>query len=159
MKVYVLRNVLGALAVFCLLAAPRPASADTVSVTLDQARIVKMPERVATIVIGNPQVADASIQAGGLMVVTGKGYGSTNIIALDNRGTVLAEHTVRVGGPKDGLTVWRGSNRESWSCAPRCERSITLGDGTDFFEAARAQAEARNNFSAPNTGAGGSSSK
>jgi hypothetical protein len=148
-KVYVLRSVLGALAVFCAVFAFLPASADTVSVVLDQARIVKMPERVATIVIGNPQVADASIQAGGLMVVTGKGYGSTNIIALDSRGTVLAEHAVKVAAPKDGVTVWRGVNRETWSCAPRCERSIMLGDSNEYFENTLKQAESRNGFSAP----------
>lgn len=147
MKAFVLRS---ALALVCVLAAPvGPASADNISVILDQARILRMPEKVATIVIGNPQVADGSLQAGGLLVVTGKGYGVTNIIALDNRGSVLAEHTVKVGAPKDGLTVWRGVNRESWSCAPRCERSMMLGDATDFFEGTRSQAEARNSFSTP----------
>lgn len=152
MNVHVLRRVLGVVALLCAFSAPLPASADTVSVILDQARIVKMPERVATIVIGNPQVADASIQAGGLMVVTGKGYGSTNIIALGNRGTVLAEHTVKVAAPKDGLTVWRGVNRESWSCAPRCERSVMLGDAADYFENTLKQTESRNVFSAPSAG-------
>lgn len=151
MKVHVLRRVLGAtwgaLAFACALAIP--AAADTISVVLDQARIVRLPEKVATIVIGNPQVADASIQSGGLLVVTGKGYGSTNIIALDNRGTVLTEHTVKVGGPREGLTVWRGVNRETWSCAPHCERSVMLGDGNDYFETALKQAETRNGFSSP----------
>jgi hypothetical protein len=146
-NVHVLRRVLAVVALICGLTAP--ASAETISVILDQARIVRMPEKVATIVIGNPQVADASIQAGGLLVVTGKGYGNTNIIALDNRGTVLAEHTVKVGASKEGLTVWRGVNRETWSCAPRCERSVMLGDANEYFESTLKQAETRNGFSAP----------
>ena len=38
-------------------------------------RCMKLPTRVATIVIGNPLIADAALQAGGILVITGKGYG------------------------------------------------------------------------------------
>jgi Flp pilus assembly secretin CpaC len=51
------------------------AQADSVSINLDQAKLIKIPERTTTIVIGNPLVADAALQSGGLLVVTGKGYG------------------------------------------------------------------------------------
>jgi hypothetical protein len=120
------------------------AAADNIDVVLDQAKIVRLPERVATLVIGNPSVADGTLQAGGLMVVTGKNYGTTNMIALDSRGEVLAEHVVTVGAPKDKtLTVWRGVARETWSCAPRCEQSVMLGDDQDFFSGALNQAQTR----------------
>ena len=59
----------------------------------------ELPERIATIVIGNPLIADASLQAGGLMVITGKGYGMTNIIALDRAGNVLMNKNIEVRGP------------------------------------------------------------
>jgi Flp pilus assembly secretin CpaC len=78
---------------------PRAAVADTVAVVLDQAKILRLPERVASIVIGNPAVADGTLQTGGLLVVTGKGYGTTHIIALDARGAVLAEHSARSRRP------------------------------------------------------------
>ena len=55
----------------CALIAAAPAKADTVTITLDQARLLKIPDRVATIVIGNPLIADATLQSGGLLVVTG----------------------------------------------------------------------------------------
>ena len=45
------------------------------NVVLDQATIMKLPEKVATIVVGNPLIADVAVQSGGLVVVTGKGYG------------------------------------------------------------------------------------
>ena len=63
-----------------------PARAETVNVSIDQARLIKMPDSVATIVIGNPLVADASLQAGGILVLTGKNFGSTNLLALDRTG-------------------------------------------------------------------------
>ena len=125
------------------------AKAETVNIVLDQARLLKLPERVATIVIGNPAVADGSLQSGGLLVVTGKGYGTTNMIALDARGNALAEYTLNVGAPNEGrVTIYRGVERETWSCVPNCQRSIMLGDSQAYFDAAIGQIGARNGTSA-----------
>jgi len=117
--------------------AHRPATAaDMLNVVLDQAVVTRLPERLATIVIGNPLIADVSIQSGGLLVVTGKGYGVTNMIAFDRNGAVLLERLIRVQGASDGvLVVYRGVERESYSCTPICERRVTLGDTPAFFEA------------------------
>jgi hypothetical protein len=107
---------------------------DGINVILDQAQLVKMPERVTTVVIGNPLIADVSIQPGGLMVVTGKGYGVTNLIALDRTGAALMEKQVTVKGPyANTVVVYRGIQRETFSCAPFCEPRVTLGDGTQYF--------------------------
>ena len=112
------------------LAAPTSAAAADIGVTIDQARLVKLPERVSTLVIGNPLIADAAVQAGGLMVITGKGYGVTNIIALDRGGVVLMEKTIEVVAPRDELVVvYRGSQRETYTCSPTCESRIMPGDG------------------------------
>lgn len=136
------------LACLTALASTAPAQAETVSVLLDRASILKLPERVATIVIGNPSVVDGSLQSGGLLVMTGKGYGTTNMIALDSRGNTLADYTVNVAAPKEGrMTIYRGSERETWSCVPNCERSIMLGDSTGYFETAIGQVGGRNGVS------------
>ena len=74
---------------------------ETLVVTLDQARMIRLPERTSTIVIGNPLIADASLQAGGMIVLTGKSYGATNFVALDRSGAVLMERTLRVEGPRE----------------------------------------------------------
>jgi Flp pilus assembly secretin CpaC len=113
---------------------------DIVAVVVDQAKVVKLPDKVATIVVGNPLIADVTLQPGGMVVVTGKGYGSTNMIAMDRAGGVLAERSIQVEGPADKLvTVFRGIERESYSCTPACQRRVTLGDGKDFFNAALGQ--------------------
>lgn len=107
---------------------------DGIDVVLDQARLIKLPERVSTLVIGNPLIADVSMQSGGLMVVTGKGYGVTNLIALDRSGTTLMEKQVSVKGPYvNTVVVYRGVARETYSCAPFCEPRVTLGDATAAF--------------------------
>src|ERR1700730_1167481 len=120
-------------------------AAETLVVALDEARITKLPDRVATVVIGNPLIADASVQPGGTLIITGKGYGMTNLIALDRSGSVLMEKTVAVEGPRGNIVVvYRGGDRETYSCAPQCQRRITLGDSPDFFKDTLAQIGARN---------------
>ena len=58
-------------------------------------RIIKLPERASTVVIGDPLIADMSMQPGGLAVITGKGYGETNVVVLDKTGAVLMERMSR----------------------------------------------------------------
>jgi hypothetical protein len=112
-------------------------SSDTVAVNVDQAKLLRLPGRVATIIIGNPLIADVTLQPGGLVVVTGKGYGATNFIATDRSGQVLMDRMIQVEGPAEQLvTVYRGIDRETYSCMPICQRRVTLGDGETFFKAA-----------------------
>jgi hypothetical protein len=117
------------------------AIAEMVSVNVDQAKLVKLPSRVATIVVGNPLIADVALQTGGIVVVTGKGYGATNFIAMDRTGEVLVDRVIQVSGPTDKVvTIYRGVERESYSCMPMCQRRITLGDGDGYFKSAIDQA-------------------
>jgi Flp pilus assembly secretin CpaC len=116
----------------------------TVMVVLDQARVVPLPQNVATVVVGNPSIADASIQNGSLMVVTGRGFGLTNVMLLDKAGQTLSEHQVRVVAPRDEtVTVFRGGERMTYACAPRCESVIVIGDSKDYFDNLKKQAEER----------------
>lgn len=117
------------------------ATADTIAVNVDQAKLVRLPGKVATIVVGNPLIADVTLQPGGMIVVTGKGYGATNFIALDRGGEILVDRQIQVEGPSDRLvTVYRGIERESYSCAPICQRRVTLGDSDTYFNNAMSQA-------------------
>src|SRR5262245_5731907 len=92
---------------------------ETIVVQLDQAKISKLPERTQTVIVGNPGIADVTVQKNGVLVVTAKNYGVTNLIALDSTGAVLTESTIRVQGPTDTVvTVMRGVERSSYSCTP-----------------------------------------
>src|SRR2546430_6815333 len=117
------------------------AAPESVSVNVDQAKLVRLPGKIATIVVGNPLIADVTLQAGGIVVVTGKGYGATNFIALDRSGEIVVDRLIQVEGPSDQLvTVYRRVERESYSCMPICQRRVTLGDGGDYFKATMDQA-------------------
>ena len=121
------------------------AQADTVTVNVDQALVMKLPERVATIVVGNPLIADAALQSGGILVITGKGYGATNLLALDRSGRVVMDKTVQVLSASGGdlVVVYKGVERETYNCAPNCERRITLGDSQGYFSATLSESGAR----------------
>lgn len=132
-----------------LIPAPAPETrsdvGEAVQVVVDHAKVLRLPEKAQTVIVGNPAIADVTVQRNGVMVVTGKSYGVTNLIALDATGALLAESTVRVGAATDSiLTVQRGLERESYSCNPACQPSAQLGDGKTFFESTSGQSGARN---------------
>ena len=130
-------------------------SVDAIAVNVDQARLVRLPGRVATIVVGNPLIADVTLQNGGIIVVTGKGYGATNFIAMDRSGEVLVDRVIQVEGPTDRVvTIYRGVDRETYTCQPVCQRRATLGDGDNYFKSVMDQAGSLNG-QASTTAAGG----
>ena len=105
------------------------ASGNTILVELDYARVVKIPPGAQTLVIGNPLIADVTmLRNNQLMVITGKSFGTTNLIVLDASGSQVGESTVTVVHPNDKLVVYRGPHRESYACNPDCMAAVDLGD-------------------------------
>jgi Flp pilus assembly secretin CpaC len=142
---------------FCLfalvaLAAVQSAAAETktVTVTLDKASLIRMPPKSLTLVIGNPSIADVTVlKNNGMMVITGKSFGETNLIAVDADGNPVAESVIRVVQGADAMmVVQRGTERETYNCAPRCLPVVQLGDGKVFLDAV-AQVTARNAIAVP----------
>ena len=109
-------------------------AADIIKVTLGQDPTIQLPTRVATIVIGNPLIADATVTSGNMMVITGKSYGTTNIILLDQMGTVLMEKSVLVRAPDNLVAVYYAASRQSFKCNPTCGPTHLLGDGADLTQ-------------------------
>jgi Flp pilus assembly secretin CpaC len=133
-------------ALVCAAPAFAGSTSGQIDVVVDQAKLIKLPDRISTIVVGNPMIADVNLQPGGVMVVTGKGYGSTNVIAMDRDGRILIDRMIQVEGPSSGnlVTVYRGVDRETYSCTPICQRRITLGDSASYFSQASEQVGAFN---------------
>src|SRR5258705_13863346 len=61
-------------------------SGDIITVNVDQAKLLRLPTRVATIVVGNPLIADVTLQTGGGGVLTGKGLGPDQFIFIERHG-------------------------------------------------------------------------
>lgn len=131
-----LRSLL-ALAIATLLAlspaAVLGASSDPISVKVNMARILRISAPAATVIIGNPAVADVTIQDPQTLVLTGKSFGQTNLIVLDSMGNPVADTLVTViQAQADLVTVYLGTARTSLSCAPVCQPTIMLGDDLGF---------------------------
>ncbi|WP_082470047.1 MULTISPECIES: pilus assembly protein N-terminal domain-containing protein [unclassified Methylobacterium] len=132
----------------------------TVAVSVDNAKVIRLPERTQTVIVGNPLVADVALQRNGIVILTGKSFGSTNLIALDASGTMLAESIVSVQAAQGSIvTVQRGLDRESYSCTPNCMPSMQLGDATKYFGDVSGQADTRRNLATGGSGGGGGGPK
>jgi Flp pilus assembly secretin CpaC len=104
-----------------------------ISVKVNMARILRINTPAATVIIGNPGVADVTIQDPQTLVLTGKSYGQTNMIVLDNMGNPIADTMIEVvQAQADLVTVYMGSARTTLACSPVCQPTIMLGDDPTF---------------------------
>ena len=137
-----------------LLLAGSPAlaeSTDPISVKVNMARILRISAPAATVIIGNPGVADITIQDPQTLVLTGRSYGQTNLIVLDAAGNPVADTIVSVVQAQGGdmVTVYMGSARQTLACEPVCQPTIMLGDDSSFTQTATQSTGAIDAMAAP----------
>jgi Flp pilus assembly secretin CpaC len=108
-------------------------SGGPISVNVNMARILRISAPAATVIIGNPGIADVTIQDPQTLVLTGKSYGQTNLIILDNAGNPIADTMIEVAQMQAGImTVYQGQARTTLACAPICQGVMMMGDDTGF---------------------------
>jgi Flp pilus assembly secretin CpaC len=102
-----------------------PAAADAgIQVEMNQAKIVKLARPADTIVVGNPAIADAAVQDASTIVLTGKGFGVTNLVVLDGDGNPIVDEQVTVvRQAASSVRVYRRADIQTLSCTPYCESS------------------------------------
>ncbi|HEY4199260.1 MAG TPA: pilus assembly protein N-terminal domain-containing protein [Devosiaceae bacterium] len=125
------------IAAVCLVASAAPAAADgdPISVKVNMARVLRINSPAATVIVGNPGVADVTIQDPLTLVLTGKTYGQTNLIVLNAQGNPIADTLVEVTQDQaDALTVFNAGARETYSCAAKCAPTVMLGDDPAFSQ-------------------------
>ncbi|MCM5556573.1 pilus assembly protein N-terminal domain-containing protein [Pleomorphomonas sp. JP5] len=159
------RSALLAAAAVATVSAPVASrAADMVKVELDQARIYRLAAPASTIVIGNPAIADATLQDAQTLIVTGRAYGQTNLIVLDEEGETITDVQLAVLAATENLvTVYKGAKRQSLTCLPDCQPAVVPGDDSKHFGGILGQVAQHNGSGsgAPATtatGASGSSS-
>ena len=124
------------LSAWLLLGSLAPAIAEDtapVSVKVNMARILRIDAPAATVIIGNPGVADVTIQDPQTLVLTGKSYGQTNLTILDTAGNPIADTMIQVTqDTADVVTMYVGDKRQTYSCEPVCQSIIMMGDDGGF---------------------------
>ncbi|CAM5514472.1 hypothetical protein ATER59S_03889 [Aquamicrobium terrae] len=105
--------------------APPAEAGAGIEVTMNQARNLKLARDADTIVVGNPLIADASVQDASTLVLTGKGFGVTNLVVLDRDGSpILDEQVTVVRQATSTVRIYRRSQVQTMSCTPYCESSF-----------------------------------
>jgi hypothetical protein len=111
------------------------AGKDDVYVLIDQASVVRLERPAAEIVVGNPSIADVSVQSGKILIVTGKSFGETNLMVIDADGKMVINRRLIVQEPRIGfVSMYRGTARQTLHCAPYCTPPLVIGDDSDYFE-------------------------
>jgi Pilus formation protein N terminal region len=114
---------------------PKPAAAADLVVRYDQSQLLRLPRPATEIIIGNPSIADVSLQGGNLLVVTGKTFGITNVISLDaDRNVIQDQRVVVERDDRRVVNLHKGGTRFTYSCSPNCETNLTIGDDKGYFE-------------------------
>ncbi len=109
-------------------------AAQPLIVYTDQSQIINLSRAAGVVVVGNPSIADATIQ-GNSVFLHGRGFGTTNVIILDEDGGHLAnfEIDVQLGG-RNNVALFKAGGLQSYVCAPDCETQMHVGDTPGHFK-------------------------
>lgn len=124
------------------------ARANDLVVRYDQSQLLRLPRPVAEVIIGNPSIADVAVQGGNVIVVTGKTFGVTNLIALDSERNIIQDQRVVVErDDQRTVSLMRGALKQSYSCTPNCTPTMTIGDDPAYFETINKHSGMKTKFS------------
>jgi Flp pilus assembly secretin CpaC len=119
-----------------------PAVAEEFIVQYDQAKLVRLPEPAANIIIGNPSIADVTLQSSTLLVITGKTFGVTNLIVLNGEDRIILSERLMVKADEQRVvTLTRGGAASTYNCVPKCEPVIKVGDEQTHYQGVLRAAE------------------
>jgi hypothetical protein len=141
-----LRIIYGVAAAFSV-ALPAVAS-EAIEVTADQSTLIALPALPSTVVVGNPSIADVTLDGQNLFVHP-RGPGLTNVIVLGTDGAAIADYQVHVVyDDPESVAVYSPAGRDTYSCARDCEPVLRVGDSTEFFKSAADQIKSKSEIAA-----------
>lgn len=114
-----------AAAAVCALSMAGVARAQSLNVEIDRSARIGLSGSAASVIVGNPAIADVTVVDANTLFVTGKGYGVTEVIAVDGVGrTIFQGEVVVTGGSTGSVRVWRGAQATEMVCGASCAPSI-----------------------------------
>lgn len=123
-----------ALAALACLALAGAAQAQQLSIEASKTVPLRLSGPASSIVVGNKNIADVAVHDDRLIFVTGKSYGTTNLMVFNKAGEEVYNAEVVVTANSSNLvTVNRGGLNQTYDCAPVCRSALTLGDDPAYF--------------------------
>ncbi len=111
-----------------MLAGITATQAAEIRVAPDGNTLLTLAKAPATVIIGNPVYADATI-LDDKVLIQGRNLGRTNIRILDDEGKMLANLDVMVSrAAEEEVRVYKKGARYTYLCIPECSRVLTAGD-------------------------------
>ena len=99
------------------------ASDGPLHVSMNHAKVLRLDRPVSKVIIGNADVADVTVADSRTVVLTGKNFGSTNLVLLDADGNAIADERIQVSvDESDTVRIYRQTDRVVLSCSPVCEQ-------------------------------------
>lgn len=109
-------------------AAAFSAAAETFDVPINKTKLLRLKRSVSYVLVGNPEIADVSVETARLLFVHGRTIGETNLLLLDSRRREIANYDlVVVPTAVTHITIQRGTDTHTMSCDPRCAGVPTPG--------------------------------
>lgn len=104
--------------------APAQAQSGQMQIPRDGVQRISLRGTAASVVVGNPKIADVTVIDTNTLVITGKGSGVTEVIVLDTIGRPLFQNRIVVAAEQSGsVRLWRGAQATEMVCAESCSRA------------------------------------
>ncbi len=112
-----------------------PALATSLTVEQNSADVVRIEGLVASVVVGNPMIADVTVLDNNMLVVHGRLFGSTNVLVFDANGQALENLVVTVGAPMHRhVALIRGGTQNTFVCPDNCVAIYQPGDDYNYTD-------------------------
>ena len=111
-------------------------TSEPVQLTPGFTKLIRFDRPIATVVIGNPEVADARAQTDRSIALVGKAVGITNLIALDNTGAEVLSTLVVVGARDAGKVIInsRKALHEYWAYRCTADNCVRVEDRLEYLQ-------------------------
>ena len=111
------------------------AAAQSISVEANKTVPVRVPGSAASIVIGNKNVADVAVHNEHLLFITGKAFGTTNLMIFDAAGNqIMSSDVVVTANSSNLVTINKSGESFTYDCAPECRSVMSTGDSNEYFD-------------------------
>ena len=111
-------------------------TSEPVQLTPGFTKLIRFDKPIATVVIGNPEVADARAQSDRSIALVGKAVGITNLIALDNTGAEVLSTLVVVGARDAGKVIINSRRQlhEYWAYRCTADNCVRVEDRLEYLQ-------------------------
>jgi hypothetical protein len=113
-----------------------PAFAADHTVEINKTSVLRLSRPAAAVIIGNPKIADIAVHSSDTLLLSGRGFGTTNILAFDEFGQTIMDAEIAVSAPQSSSAIrvnLIGDGYKTFSCNPHCLPAPIIGDTRSFI--------------------------